>query len=225
MVDANASQQADLEFERRLARGVAIGAPVATVLGALGVLFAYGPASALLVLGAGALLAAVIALWTSLRSLTGDAPLEAGFDDAFVHGRVSDAEERKRAVLRALKDLEHEKSIGKIDEADFAALSSQLRAQAKSILREIDDEIAPMREKAEKIAREHLRKKGLGTTPDGEDAKSRSDTQAHAPEEAAPDEAHRCPKCATRNDADATFCKKCATRLREAEPDDTEAQP
>ena len=208
MAEAQVRQAAELELERKLGRLFTIGAPLATLAGALGVLAVYGAAPALLVLGAGALLWAVIALWTSLRSLTGDAPLEDGFDEGFVRARTSEAEERKRAVLRALKDLEHEKSVGKLDDADYAALSAQLRARAKAILRDMDDELAPLREKAEKLARDHLRKKGLDRTAPPRDER--------APD-AAPAESDRaaCPKCATDNESDAVFCKKCGARVRE----------
>lgn len=143
MADAQTTQ-ADA-FERKLAGWVRTAVPVATLASALVLVVMVGPGPAILVLAAGVLLGAVMALWTSLRSLTGDAPLAEGFDDGGIKARASEAESSKRAALRALKDLEHERAIGKIDEADYAALSGQLRDRAKTLLRELDDEIAPMR--------------------------------------------------------------------------------
>lgn len=149
------------ELERAMGKVIALGTPTAAILVAAVAFLLWGAGPAVLVLTAGALIGAVMFLWSSLRSLAGDAPIEPGFDEAVVRARVSEASERKRMVLRALKDLENERDVGKIDEADYAALAADYRARAKAILREMDDELAPQREKAEQIARAHLQKKGL----------------------------------------------------------------
>src|SRR6202011_3280090 len=61
--------------ERALGRYVAVGLPAAAVLGAAG-LWAYaGPGPGVLVLAAGALLGTIALLWSSVRTLSGDAPL------------------------------------------------------------------------------------------------------------------------------------------------------
>lgn len=147
--------------ERAVTRAVTLGTPLVAIVGCAGTWVVVGPAPALLVLAGGALLGAVVFLWTSLRSLAGDAPIDEELDEAVVRERATQAEQEKKQVLRALKDLEHERQVGKIDEADYAALSSQYRARAKAILRSMDAEIEPLRERAEQIARAHLQKKGL----------------------------------------------------------------
>ena len=86
----------------------------------------FGLALAILVL-AGCVLAGVITLfWLSVRNLSGDTPLS--LDEALAMGAPTAAEEEKRAVLRALKDLEFERSVGKISEQDYLEFSARYRA-------------------------------------------------------------------------------------------------
>ena len=70
-------------------------------------------------------------------------------------------EERKRAVLRALKDLEYERSVGKVSDADYAELSNQYRTEAKALLRALEEQDKPARERAERLLDKRLRKAGL----------------------------------------------------------------
>jgi len=203
--------------ELLLARRVAAGAPVVTLLaaGVVGATVAIGPA--LLVLAGGALFGTIAFFWASLRTLGGEAPLAEGF------GRMSrrrvespdGASERKRTALRALKDLELEHSIGKIDDADFAELSSHYREEAKAILREMDRDISPLRARAEEIAQSYLLKRGA--LPAGPSQAVTADTSAseptpsRAPKTPAPRRA--CPSCKVSNEHDAEFCKACGARL------------
>jgi hypothetical protein len=96
----------------------------------------YGLSTAILVLAAVVLGAVVLLLWSSVQSLTGEAPMT--LDDALSLAAPSAEEERKRALLRALKDLEYERSVGKVSEEDFQTLSAQYRSEAKELLRVID---------------------------------------------------------------------------------------
>src|SRR5271170_297719 len=125
------------EMERSLARTTALVIPSATVLAAIAVGAMFGIGPAILVLASGALVGVIAFLWASLRTLGGDAPLAEGLVAAGAERHdVSNAEERKVRTLRALKDLEHEHAIGKIDDADYQLLSMRYREQAKAILRE-----------------------------------------------------------------------------------------
>jgi hypothetical protein len=173
-----------------------------------------GVGPAILVVASGALVSVIAFLWASLRTLGGDAPLPEGLVAAgSARHDVSPADERKRRTLRALKDLEHEHSIGKIDDADYEMLSARYRETAKSILREMDFQIEPLRAKAEEIARAHLLTKGL-TTEEGVEAPVVQGTLA-ATTAAKGDRASRlrCATCAASNEPDASFCKKCGARL------------
>ena len=201
--------------------------PVVGVLGAglAGVMFGLAPA--LLVLAGTALLGTIGFFWASLRTLSGDAPLPEG---VAAHALVTRtlAPERKRETLRALKDLEFEHSIGKIDDADYLELSTRYRAIAKSLMREMDETLAPRRERAEEMVTAHLARKKLlpvatkVAVPEPEESVSRDAPMERAAVERAavePDRARErvaCAKCATSNEPDASFCKKCGAPLGEA---------
>jgi hypothetical protein len=195
------------DAERSLGRAVAIGLPVVTVIGAVAVGLMAGMGSGLLVLASGALLGTIALLWASVRTLSGDAPLQTGFETVAArrHG-VDTLGEEKRRVLRALKDLESEHALGKIDDADYEALVARYRAEAKNVMREMDREIGPLRAEAERLAGEYLAKRGL------RDGASAEETSG----EPEPDRA-ACAKCGTSNESDAAFCKKCGAAMKRGE--------
>jgi len=203
------------EAERALARAASWALPAAAVMGAIVVKVFAGVGPAILVLAAGALVGVIALLWASLRTLGGDAPLAEGLAEAAVmREKVSDAGERKRRVLRALKDIEHEHSVGKISDDDYEQLAARYRETGKEILREMDVEIEPLRAKAEALARNHLAKRALAPADKGDKSEraEKSDPRgARAKSEPAP--RLDCPKCATENEPDATFCKKCGAGL------------
>ncbi len=137
-------------------------------------------------------------------------------------------------MLRALKDLENERAIGKIEPDDYEQISNVYRNDLKVVLQLIDDAIAPLRPEAERVVHAHLVKAGLvgyagdrGVT--AEDAASEAETpvmprtvSATAPvAPVAPvalgvpsaETRKECPTCQARNEPDAKFCKECATKL------------
>ncbi len=183
-----------------------------TVLGAVVAGLVASIGSAVLVLAAGALVGTIGLLWASVRTLSGDAPLAEGFGTQTAErGEVNALFDEKRRALRALKDLEAEHALGKIDDEDYRSFVEKYRDEAKRIMREIDSAVVPYRDKAEEMARAYLEKRGLGreaayrepaeATPgevDDEDAKGAS-------EEAAPERV-TCKACEASNEWDATFC-------------------
>jgi hypothetical protein len=203
--------------ELQLAKRVATFAPVGTIVCAVlvGTTVSIGPA--LLVLAGGALFGTIAFFWASLRTLGGEAPLAEGFEQ-MARRRIESpdgATERKRTALRALKDLELEHAIGKIDDRDFAELSSRYREEAKTILREMDRDVSPLRERAEQIARGYLEKRGVLAKPKA-DRQAPEDPAESPPEEVetvAPRSRLACKSCKTSNEVDASFCKKCGARL------------
>jgi ribosomal protein L40E len=209
MTDARTDLDTD-ERDRKLAQAIRWGLPGATLVGFLVMLLTTSLGPALLVLAAGGLLGAIALLWTSLRSLFGDVPIDEALDEAAAAARghaTSRAAERKRVALRALKDLEHEHAVGKIDDADYLALTERYRADAKAALRELDDQVAEFRPRAEALVEARL---------------SRSARKSAKTE---PEKAPRvaCAKCGAKNDPDARFCKKCGANLKKkkkAEPSD-----
>ncbi|MGH7295883.1 MAG: zinc-ribbon domain-containing protein [Polyangiaceae bacterium] len=195
------------DAERSLGRAVALGLPLVAFVGAIGVGSVAGLGSALLVLASGALLGCIALLWASVRTLSGDAPLTSGLEGVVVENLGVDAlVEEKRRVLRALKDLEAEHAIGKIDDADYGVIVERYRQDAKELMRQIDLGVGPLRDEAERIAREYLQRRRV---------------PAAAPSEPAADVRSECASCGTSNEPDAAFCKKCGASMKPVAPGDT----
>jgi hypothetical protein len=191
--------------EQRIARSAAIALPFVTMVAALVVGVALGPAMAILVVAAGLLLGVIALFWNSLRILSGDAAVSPELEalDLATRG-VDGLAARKKMLLRALKDLDNERGLGKLEDEDYAPIAETYRAELKAVLRSIDESLAPHREKAETLAREHLEKAGLGETE--------KESIEREPEQEAPSR-RECPQCKASNELDAKFCKECATKL------------
>lgn len=147
------------DLEKKLAEYARVGLPVLTVGIALAAGFVQGPASAILVLAGGALIGVIAIFWASVRTLLGETPLSGA--DAYALAAPRSEEEQKRAVLRALKDLEFERSVGKISEEDYVELVARYRGEAKSLLRQLDQQAQPRRERVEALVAKRLRREGL----------------------------------------------------------------
>lgn len=136
-------------------------------LGALGIAliglalagFKFGASGVVLALAALTLVAVITAFWSSLRTLLGETRLTGA--DAYAIGAPRVEEEQKRAVLRALKDLEFERSVGKISEDDYKGLVLEYRREAKRLLRMLDEASADQRARAEKEVARRLAELGL----------------------------------------------------------------
>jgi hypothetical protein len=137
-------------------RFIAVGVGVAIVVGAG---FVFGMPIAILALAALALLGGIALIWSSVQSLTGETPLT--LEEALTLGAPSAEEEQKRAVLRALKDLEYERSVGKITNEDYQQLSARYRAEAIRLMQRLDENLKPARARAEKLLQDRLIKAGL----------------------------------------------------------------
>lgn len=142
---------------------VRLGASVLAAGSLIGAyLFAGLPA--MFLLAAALVLSLVISLlWASLNELGEDRPLE--FDEALHLAAPTAAEEQKRAVLRALKDLEYELSVGKISREDFEAGSAHYREEAKRFIALADASLARGRDAAEKLVQEELARSGVLELP------------------------------------------------------------
>ncbi|HVQ41448.1 MAG TPA: zinc ribbon domain-containing protein [Vicinamibacterales bacterium] len=102
-------------------------------------------------------------------------------------GTYEDLLREKSLALRSIKELEFDKAMGKVSDADFAEISSRLRARALSLMAELD------------------------RTPVASAAK-----RASAPAPAAAATTRSCASCGTVNDTDARFCKNCGSGLGES---------
>jgi hypothetical protein len=114
----------------------------------------FGLGLGLLIVGGGTLVGSIWLLWSSLQGLGSDAPIT--LEEAISLGAPTVEEEQKRSVLRALKDLEYERAVGKISDEDYASLSEHYRTEAKRLLRAVDRDLSPERERAERILAERL---------------------------------------------------------------------
>jgi len=188
----------------------------------------------LVFVAAGALLSGVYLFWESLRAALGATePLEVrATAEADTRRRLL---ERKEALLANLRDLKFDYDGGKISQADFDVLDAKLRAQAKAVLRLLDEDAEPFRERAEELIRERLVAAGQdpyrgapadAPAPLEEREVPAADTATKADdaaETARADERIACPICETPNEPDAIFCKKCGARVNESAADGGES--
>jgi hypothetical protein len=145
------------EAETRMLARAGIGLTAIATTSGLVVGIASSVSAAVLVFASGALLGAVLFLWSSLRTLSGDAalPLSAQLDDDGAPG--ADLFARKNMLLRAIRDLEQEHTIGRLTEEDFATSRDHYRAELRQVLESTDKLLAPHREAAERLAADYQR--------------------------------------------------------------------
>jgi len=203
----------------------------------------HGLPLGLLGLAAGVLLLVIALFWSSVQSLTGESPLT--IDEALGLAAPSAEEERKRAVLRALKDLEYERSVGKLSEDDYYALVARYRGEAKRLLEVMEHDRSAARVRVEELVARRLVEEGIAEAPPPKPRKKKTRRErarraepalvaaqngdappsspatapAREPEletELANDDLRRCANCLVRNDGDARFCKGCGQSLEAA---------
>ena len=102
-------------------------------------------------------------------------------------------EREKLLTLRAIKDLEFDRAMGKLSEADWQEMSARLRARAASLIRRLDAS-GDYRSQIEAEVAKRLASRG------------EKEREASA-------ERMICAKCSTQNDPDARFCKSCGAKL------------
>jgi hypothetical protein len=188
------------------ARSLALLLPLATIAGAAVTGALVGIEISLLVIAGGALVAVIALIWASVQSLTGESPLT--LEEALSLGAPSAEEEQKRAVLRALKDLEFERSVGKITQEDYVELSTRYRAEARRLMHQLDAGGEKERAAIERALAERLeakQQKARETKPKKEDADP-SDPEASAPPSTEPtaSTSERDPADKARRDAETT---------------------
>ena len=120
--------------------------------------------------------------------------------------------QEKRMVLAAIKEIEFDHAMNKLNEVDYSNLRDRYEAEALRVFKAIDDERAAWLKKAEALASRHLEDAGIALTEAPEGAPPAVPPQAEAESEGAE---QTCSKCETRNDADAVFCKKCGEQIAE----------
>ena len=218
-------------------------APLITLLAAIVAGTLFGVQLVVLTLAAAALLLVIWLLWSSVQALAGESELT--FEEAFSLGTRSAEEEQKRAVLRALKDLEYERSVGKISEEDYHEYSARYRAEAKRLIQTLDENLAEGRKQVEAELERRISKKSARNSPSvppetkASNESAPENAERSAPENAelsAPENAEQaapakakadplqsptatviCAACWVKNEPDARFCKGCGKSMVEAE--------
>ena len=116
-----------------------------------------------------------------------------------IAGRTRAALEREKTlVLRAIKELEFDRAMGKVAPADFREVSGRLRARAVALMQQLDVSLPGHSEEIERELARRLAALGEAVPAAGP----------------ARDAAHRvCAVCGAANDQDARFCKRCGAKL------------
>jgi hypothetical protein len=110
-------------------------------------------------------------------------------DTSLVGGRTRVALERDKALtLRAIKELEFDRAMGKVSDADFTETRDRLRARAVRLMTQLDGAA---------MYRAQIERDVIGASGAGGATK----VGGH------------CNACGTGNDADAKFCKQCGKAL------------
>jgi hypothetical protein len=110
-------------------------------------------------------------------------------------------EREKMLALRAIKELEFDKAMGKLSEADWLDMSGRLRARASRLMRQLDAG-AGYRDQIERDLARRLDSAGVPTPASHPGAIASSAAASQS-----------CSACATLNDVDACFCKSCGHKL------------
>ncbi len=165
-----------------------------------------------------ALGAAVVAFWQSVRAVLGLADVEDARGEG-TSAREAELFARKRALLEGLRELDFDHEAGKLSDEDHREERERLRVVTKDVMRAIDAAIGPHRpaalalvEAAEKAA---LAEAGgaVPAVPAAPEPEPPPASEEQPPAQQVFADRRSCPNCATENEVDATFCKRCATRL------------
>jgi ribosomal protein L40E len=124
--------------------------------------------------------------------------------------RRKELEREKQSLLKALKELDFDHEMGKVSQKDFDDISALYRARAIRVLRRLDEAGGDYERMIAVDVAKRLQKSGGAATP----IASAATATTTAAEALGSD---GCPKCQTRNDADAEFCKKCGSKLHNSE--------
>ncbi len=190
-----------------------------------------------MVLAGSMIMLGLAALWQSLRSAFGGGPSLGGDAGIGLPERAALVAE-KQTLLRAIKDIQFERELGKISEEDFDRLDKAYRRRAKRVLALLDQDLEPYLRRAEKDIADAMgeaedrgpyrrgaarRKKGQGKAKPAEKKLRGVECPAcgvdndrdavHCKACAARVAPQICAKCGTENDPDAKFCKACAKKL------------
>jgi hypothetical protein len=177
--------------------GAVLAAALATWLEKL----RLGPPLVMIALGGMTLALTAAALWRMIDPLTrADAGAAASISPP---RRGRELEREKQLVLKAIKEVELDYQMRKIAERDYREMIERYRTRAMRLISEIEagDDFGALIERELQIR--------LSAAP-----QPQATGAADAP--VAADARRACSRCATLNDQDAEFCKKCGEKLAAA---------
>lgn len=129
---------------------------------------------------------------------------ESGEQTEMIGGRTRAALEReKMLVLRSIKEIEFDRAMKKISDADFQEMSARLRSRAAAIMRQLDGEGRGYRALIERDLATRVGAPAGAVAP--------AEAGASAPG------VRVCGACGAEADTDARFCKSCGSRIEGAE--------
>jgi hypothetical protein len=139
--------------------------------------------AALLLLSAAVISSGLVA-WALFNALAGFLGVRAAERNRPLQEMAQSELQREKAlVLRALKELDFDKAMGKVSDEDFAAISGPLRRRAMALIEDLE------------------------RTPASAVAAVSAPAAPHVVERAA------CAACGTSNERDSKYCKACGGRL------------
>jgi hypothetical protein len=156
----------------------------------------FGPPMVMIMLGGMTLALAAGALWRVIDPLTRTDIGAAA--KAQAPARSRELEREKQLVLKAIKEIELDYQMRKIADRDYREMIERYRNRAMRLMSELEagDDFTALIEKELQIR--------LSATP------AAPPTPVAGP---AADGRRSCARCATPNDPDAEFCKKCGEKL------------
>ncbi len=167
-----------------------------------------------------AAIAVVIVAWPIVRGRS--APSPSGEENDPVLGELM---VRREAVLTAIKDLEFDYAVGKIEEGDFQALNAQLRAEAIEVLKELDrcqslsgstgqEREADIEARLEREIAQRRRKRAPASPALDAQIEAEIAALRHGATFASPSPNGRaCPRCGTPLDEEDRFCRRCGASV------------
>lgn len=114
-----------------------LGVLALSLLGASVAGFLWGIPAFLLGMAGGTLSLVIVLMWGSLQQMEESDEME--FEQALSYAAPSAEEEQKRALLRTLKDLEYELSVGKISREDYEQVYAEVAEKAKRMIALTDE--------------------------------------------------------------------------------------
>jgi hypothetical protein len=182
------------------------------------VLAALGCATAMtfIVRGQGVITVVLLTILMGTTALVGLAalrmlrPLMRAQDDRtpMVGARTRAALEREKLLtLRAIKDLEFDRAMGKLSEGDFRDMSERLRARAMRLMKALDAG-AGYREQVERDLLKRLK-----IAPASDSIRASAEAAQTSPTTEVRADTRTCAACSTGNERDARFCKQCGSKL------------